>query len=273
MTGVYRLSELQHLGLDRDAVTQQVEAGTLHRVARGWYATEGASRLAVSAVRKRARVGCLPACKEYGLWTPAHEEHLIYPRSAGRPTRRDHWAKGPLPQGILFPVEDALFQVLWHHDAETALMVLESAVDKSLITVSAAWSLIAAAPKGKWRTLSFFDPGAGSGTETRVRLWLQQRRFPVETQVTIAGVGRTDLRVGRSLIVECDSTAHHSDPEEDRRRDLAARALGYDSLRLSYRQIMVDWEEIQAALTTLLRTRRHLEPPIPLGTQHPRKHR
>lgn len=143
-------------------------------------------------------------------------------------------------------------------------MVLESAVQKALLSDDDAHALIREASVHKRRTLQFFDGSAGSGSETRVRLFLQQHRFNVRPQQKIAGVGAVDLLVGKSLIIECDSAAHHTDHREDRRRDLAARELGYSTVRLSYSQIHRTWSKTQAKVLRILRTGKHLAPPSPL---------
>lgn len=143
-------------------------------------------------------------------------------------------------------------------------MVLESAVNKAMLTSEAAETLIREAPVHKQRTLKFFDGDAGSGSETRVRLFLQQHRFHVQSQQQIVGVGAVDLLVGRALIIECDSAGHHSDHREDRRRDLAARELGYSTLRLSYSQVHRTWSKTSAKLLRILRTGEHLIAPSPL---------
>ncbi|TBW20739.1 DUF559 domain-containing protein [Arcanobacterium bovis] len=65
---------------------------------------------------------------------------------------------------------------------------------------------------------------------------------------------------GISLIVECDSAAHHSQYDRyrnDRRRDLAALALGYHVIRLSYEQIWDTWDETQKVLSNTLKARIH----------------
>ncbi len=105
---------------------------------------------------------------------------------------------------------------------------------------------------------------AESGSETRVRLFLQQLNIPVAAQAVIDGVGRVDLLVGNNLIIECDSDEHHRSKEahhKDRTRDLAARDLGYQTIRLSYRQIWFDWDATRESLLTTIRTRRHLRGP------------
>lgn len=88
----------------------------------------------------------------------------------------------------------------------------------------------------------------------------------MRTQVSIAGVGRVDLLVGESLIVECDSEKHHAPGERyrmDRIRDLASRDLGYTTLRLRYDQIWYSWALTQRSLLAELATGRHRRPPVP----------
>ena len=142
-------------------------------------------------------------------------------------------------------------------------MVLESAVNGGRLHAAEARAMISAATQRNRRVLDFFDPAAESGSETRVRLFLRRHRFPVQSQVLIPGVGRVDLLVGRSLILECDSVAHHSDPTADRRRDLDSYALGFDTRRLSYEQVHVSWNSTQQALLSQLRSGHHLRPALP----------
>ena len=93
-----------------------------------------------------------------------------------------------------------------------------------------------------------------------MRLFFVKRGIPVQAQAEIAGVGLVDLLVGDRLIVECDSQAHHGETnyENDRRRDLAARDLGFTTLRLSYQQIWKHWPATQQSLIHEIRARRHL---------------
>lgn len=100
-----------------------------------------------------------------------------------------------------------------------------------------------------------------------VRVMLSSRGVPVRPQVHVPGVGRVDLLVGESLIIECDSEEHHAGIiDKDRRRDMMARRLGYTVVRLSWQQVWCTWEETRAFLADLIRTRRHLMRPRPLPT-------
>lgn len=259
--GVHSAAELLASGMSRKEIQAQVDAGRLIKVTRGWYASPLAHPTAVHAVRNQARVGCLTGCKAYGLWTPEHgQPHLIVGKGKAEVSPEWHRTQGPLPATPIYPLEECLAQAIRHHDPETALIVLESAVNLKRISVQDAEVLIAGASVHAQRTLRWFNAGAESGTETRVRLFLQRHRFPVQTQVWVTRWERVDMVVGRSLILECDSKQHHSEPEEDRRRDLLTRMMGYDTVRLSYDQVFRKWPETKISLLQMLRERRHLRP-------------
>ena len=266
LPGVMSLAHLRTLGYDWARIKGELGDGRLRKVSRGWYATPQAHVWELEALASGARVGCLSGCQLHGLWTPQHTEaHFIV--GVGSLSLGSTWHRSPghLPRLALYRLIDCLAQVIRHHSPEEALMVLESAVNKELLSTDVADILIRRAPVHKQRTLQFFDGDAGSGSETRVRLFLQQHRFTVRPQRQIAGVGAVDLLVGRSLIIECDSAAHHTDHREDRRRDLAARELGYSTLRLSYSQIHRTWSKTSAKLLRILRTGEHLTPPSPVA--------
>ena len=262
-TGVLSYQELRELGMSRTAIEHALARGVLMRVARGWYATTEAHPGVVSALKAGARVGCLTGCDLYGLWTPRHGQvHAVYPENRGvRP------AKGLVlhsstherfPRGIVWPLWDCLDQVARRHDAESALIVLESAVNLGQVTDADARSLISALPLKAARAMSLFDV-AESGSETRVRLFFQRRRVPVIPQAYIAGIGRVDLLVGDRLIIECDSREFHGPDRQviDRSRDLAAMDLGLERIRLSYPQIWHTWASTQVSLNRALQRRLH----------------
>lgn len=267
--GVISLAQLQHNGVHQQELEEMLAQGRLRRITRGWYATPLALPDAVRAVSLRARLGCLSGCKAHGLWVPEFNGiHLMVnpgiPVVTG-PGIHCHRLKTACSDAVA-PVLDCVAHAIHRHDAESGLIVLESAINKGLVPQSEATMLVAHAPKRKQRTLGFLDASSQSGSETRVRLFLQRRNVPVATQAQIPGVGRVDLLVGKSLIIECDSRAHHSSPrdlEEDHRRDLAALALGYRTIRLSYAQIWHTWNQTAEVLSAELATRQHLRHPAP----------
>lgn len=101
---------------------------------------------------------------------------------------------------------------------------------------------------------------AESGTESIARIKFQAAGIKVRTQVSIPSVGRVDLLLGDRLVVEIDSRAHHTDAvsyQRDRERDQRLAALGYIVVRLTYEQVMFDWDNTLARLLPIIRADRH----------------
>ncbi|WP_226532479.1 endonuclease domain-containing protein [Microbacterium paraoxydans] len=102
---------------------------------------------------------------------------------------------------------------------------------------------------------------ADSGLESLVRLRLHVLGIFVECQVLISGVGRVDFIIDGRLIIEIDGRQNHdgvSHRHKDLARDAAASALGLETLRFDFAQIVYDWPAVQSAiLTALARCREH----------------
>ena len=262
-------------GWTRHEIRVRLASGSLRRIARGWYDLGATSPDEHTAAASGTRIGCLTGLRDHGVWVPpTTHPHVIAPRWAETVTRvgvehelpRGHsWPRHAIVYGIL----DCLRQVLRHHDVETSLIVLESAVNLRKVPESVVLELIGERPPRRAVQLgSRLDPKAESGTETRVRLFLARRGYRVRSQVVIPGVGRVDLLVGESLIIECDSHVHHTGESayrSDRTRDLRAAALGYRVIRLTWEQVFLDWDVTQALLVEHLRARAYRHPTSPSG--------
>ena len=263
LQGIYSPGELRAAGVTRHQQELLVQAGELRRIRRGWYATDGADPLVERALKAGGRLGCLSGCRHHGVWVPPGSQlHVVYGRGTDPLPRKGfvaHPYSGPCPIGAVWPIGDCLRQVAGRHSVEDAMIVAESAVNLELVTEAEARWALGGLPS---KYLHYRDrlAVAQSGSETRVRLFFVRRRIPVRAQVKIDGVGNVDLLVGDRLIIECDSQAHHGETnyENDRRRDLAARDLGFTTLRLSYQQIWKQWEATEQSLIHEIRHRRHL---------------
>lgn len=254
--------QLLEAGYTRASIDDALERGVLQRLRRGWYAQLGALPDAISAVRAGCYLGCLSGCRAHGLWVPSlHQVHAVYPRGARTkaiPGVVLHPHQSAAPPTAVWPLEDCLEQVIRNHDVESALIVVESAVDKGLIIQDEAEAMVRATRHGDLRRYLSY---AKSGSETRVRLFFQQRRVPVRSLVQIPGVGEVDLLVGDRLIVECDSEAHHTSMANrfvDGNRDLNAHLDHYQRIRLGYLQIWTDWAATKVGLESTIRQRRHI---------------
>lgn len=102
---------------------------------------------------------------------------------------------------------------------------------------------------------------AESGIETMARYRLRAKGIRVRTQHEIPGIGRVDLLIGTRLILEVDGCRYHVDPdrfERDRERDRLAAELGYLVVRLSYQQVVYEWERAEESIMSVIRRREHL---------------
>ena len=262
--GIFSHRQLATNGWTKYAINAALNSGRLKRVTRGWYATASADLNVIRSLTHHGRLGCLSGCRFYGLWTPPTQAlHVVYGSNQHPKHGKGilfHYTNHAKPCAPIWSLLDCLDQVLHRHSTEEALIVLESAVNLGLITITDARRICYARPTYGKPALRYLNR-AESGSETRVRLFFQQRKVKVTPQVEIPGLGRVDMVVGDRLIIECDSQTYHSSPaqqERDRARDLIARDLGYDTIRLSYHQIWTTWETTQQSLLRELRRRRHL---------------
>ncbi|MFW6597643.1 endonuclease domain-containing protein [Propionibacteriaceae bacterium Y2011] len=252
---------------------EAVRTGAVEKVANGWYAVPGqAATDALRAVRLGGRLGCLSGAAFHGLWVPPTDElHLVMRRPGRRPVVDQRGGRVQVHPVRTWPsdqvactVADCVGQVLRHHDAETGLIVAESALNLGLLGMVELAELNRGLPARKQRVISRAVDNSQSGSETRVRLFFDRSGVPVRSQVPISGVGIVDLLVGNSLVIECDSRRHHtgeSNYHGDRRRDLRLHELRYTVVRLTWEQIFLDWEQTTQVLTGLIRARVHRRQP------------
>ncbi len=121
-----------------------------------------------------------------------------------------------------------------------AFVCTESALNRRLISRADLQWVLESIPKSRLGMLRSVEPFSESGGESLVSFHLRLARIPFRQQVVIADVGRVDFLIGDRLVVELDGAEFHTDTasfEEDRRRDAVLSALGYRTLRFSYRQI------------------------------------
>lgn len=297
--GVIHRSEISRLGIEPRQVRRWLASEQLRSVGT-WYITAEAPDDLVSLLAVGVRPTCLDAAALYGLFIPLHPGvHVYRPRTSPTSQDRPRTRMAPLrrradphtgelvsvryrderlqelvfhgPQCRMWPSNDPvpdLSQVLLHSGrclpVKKAAALFESALNKRLITEGELSGVIGALPSKVATPLSRVRGDAESGTETTVRWWLESLRVPVRPQVVIPGVGRVDLLIGNSWIIECDSRQFHDDPEQyhrDRARDLRLRAVGYTVTRLTWEQVFLQWEETEQMLLAVIRRRDHRRRP------------
>lgn len=293
-TGVFSIEELRLAGVGRGELRKRLLAGELISLARGWYAAADADPRVVAAAENGVKISCVTVCEMNDLWVPTASSgsvHVLAGRgvavnqiAANMSARlkdskiQTHRAQQALALAKLertrFKVRNSVVDSLGgalecavrFHDSETAQVLLESALNKRLVSMAGVEEVLERVPSWRSRRIHSVSALSESGSETRVAHFFRARNVQVRQQVQVNRWLRADILVGRSWIVECDSRAFHSlgkDYELDRRRDLELQRLGYRVTRLSYHQIWSDWENTKAALSAVLRRRQHARPPRP----------
>ncbi|WP_374947020.1 hypothetical protein [Agreia sp.] len=156
---------------------------------------------------------------------------------------------------------DALADAVQCQSEEYAVVVIDSALNKGLITLRELEAAFATLPRRCKRALSRSNGRSESGPETLVRMRLRALGIPVTVQVRISGVGRVDLVIGDRFVIECDSREFHTGSERyraDRRRDRTLIGLGYLPMRITYEMVMFDWAETERVILHRIRQRDHL---------------
>ena len=275
MWDVWTRAELRANGMSGRAITAAVRAGLLIRARRDRYLSPEAPSRLIQAVRIGGRLGCLSLLSVLGVFVwDSSTLHVHMERGASRmraPDSREralaprrtrdgvvlHWhrfAVGPMRATV--DIVDALAHAVRCQQPKHAIATLDSAVQKGLVTPDDLDDVFAALPSRFSVLRRFVDGRSGSGTESLVRLLLARLGCAVALQVSFAGVGFVDLVVDGWLVIECDSKAHHSSWDEQRRdyrRDLALARQGYCVLRLTAEDILYREDEVLTALRGLLR--------------------
>lgn len=276
--GVARTETFMASGLSRRQFRALVGHG-LRKLGRGWYATEEAHRDVQSAIQHGGRLSCLSALSLFHrAWSPPGQGvhvRLLEGTSRGRTKyprlpRAVHNCQSAGPQrmadfGPVDPPELAVPAAGQCTSAEYFVAVLDSLLHAKECTVEELAHWLRHTPSRIASLLDHTDV-AESGTESLVRFRLRQLGLPVRPQVWILDVGRVDLVVGERFVIECDSVGHHDSPgafHNDRERDLALAQQDYERLRLTYHQIVDDWDRALQAIMTIVSTGAHLRKRTP----------
>ncbi|MGB3707244.1 MAG: hypothetical protein WA934_17335 [Gordonia sp. (in: high G+C Gram-positive bacteria)] len=261
-SGVFRRTKLQE-AMPRAQVEKSLAGGNLRQLRHGWVATGDADPEVVRAVQIGGVLTCASALKRHGVWVPPTTKlHVRGSTSSVR--NHPAWCKQHgRPPKVTTAVDDlptALRHAARCLSTEAFVVVCDSILNRGLLTPSDLEAELGEAPKSVQQALSLVDGRAESGTETMVRLRLRAPNLELRPQVEVPYVGRVDLVVGTSLIIEVDGYDYHADPEQfenDRLRDLRARAIGYFPLRLTYQQVVYQWDIVGPLLTDLIRRGAH----------------
>ncbi|MDL9979090.1 endonuclease domain-containing protein [Microbacterium sp. ASV49] len=252
---------LASYGFTRRELADTVAHGEIRRIRPGVFATPTADIDVVAAAAHGGSLTCARALRAHGVWVQEDDEHPhVWLGASGRSHTHtgcacvEHYRPGTMHLGVT-EVEQALIHSYGCHGAEFFLAAFESAWNRRLIGASAIRRIRAALPHGARWLVDFARSDADSGLESIIRLRLYLQGISVETQVTLPDVGRVDFVVAGRVILEADGRENHDNPtnrHRDLRRDAAASALGFETLRFDYAMIIHDWPTVLTAILAAL---------------------
>lgn len=255
---------LRATGAPRRRIDDAVRTGRLIRVRKGRYVLPDLSPELVVAARLGGRLDCVSLLRLLEVFVLDRDRlHVQFDSGSSRlPPHgrvRAHWRVSAAPgDAIAADLIEALAQACRCQSPRAAIATLDSAWHLGLVDEDQLSEVFALLPRRYLVLRAHLDRRAESGPETLMRLLLRQLGCHVQVQVTIDGVGRVDLVVDGWLIIECDSEEYHADWESqkrDRRRDLAAAALGYTTLRPIAEDIMYHSDEVLTRVRSVLAAR------------------
>ncbi|WP_461167399.1 DUF559 domain-containing protein [Tsukamurella serpentis] len=263
--GVITRTELLAGGYSPREIRRALHSERLTLLRRGWYAETGADAEVVRAVTAGGGVSCVSALARHRVWVPESARGL-HVRLSERSRQRGHKGLrvcGPSIVAPIAPVDEvpvAVRAATGCVRGDALVAVLDSVCNRGLLQPGELAGLLRGSSRRVHRALLAVDGSAESGTETQVRLHLRRERLPHRTQVFIPGVGYVDLLVGRSLVIECDSRAHHAGDaiDTDRDRDLVLTTLGFEVLRVTYQQVFTRFPAVAAAIARKVAAGDHL---------------
>lgn len=264
-TGVYTRGQMLARWPRRE-IDRAIAAGELVNLRRRWWARRDADEEVVRAVRAGGVLTCTSALRKHGVWTPPTDRLHIRGNDA---TSRLHpdwcrlYGRQPAESDALDDLPTALLHAARCLPSEDFVVVCDSVLNNKSMSTTDLAVLFATHPKTVVRSLERCDGRADSGTESMVRVRLARQNLQIRSQVFIPEVGRVDFVIGRSMIIEVDGFEYHADPqtfENDRLRDLHARALGYHPIRLTYHQVVHQWSVVGPLLAEMIQRGDHRRP-------------
>ncbi|MEO6957567.1 MAG: DUF559 domain-containing protein [Antricoccus sp.] len=235
--------------------------------AAGVVSGENAHPEVAAAVGAGGVLACGSALRILGAWTmPDNKLHIRYSSDARRRfgSGCQVYAKDPPADLRVDPWAIALDCAAGCLSAEALVVAVDSLIQSGIAAYEDIEARVLKWPPGHATWWTACDGRSESGTETLTRFRLRSCGIDSIPQVVIPGIGRVDLLVGRRLVIECDSRAHHTGTlayESDRRRDRVLVARGFLVVRLSYHQVLYDRPSVLEDLLTIVRRRDHLQRP------------
>jgi hypothetical protein len=252
--GVVRAKHLAMAGVSNAQLQAALSRGDVARIARGVYASDGASPTLRAIRALPAEPACVSAAMLAGLWIVRAPEqpHVAVPHSRTYPGFHSH--RTASPPTLL----DSVVMAMRCLPEPEGLAVVESAIALGKVPMPAVRARLGGRSNARERTiLSLVVPHSQSLLECLARYILRKAGFHVESQVNVPGMGHLDLMVDGQLGIETDGAEYHMDKlsfEEDRRRWNVTTRLGIPTLVVSYSLVRHRPDEFVALVRETLRS-------------------
>ena len=273
-------AELTAAGVSATALKRQIADGAVLRIRRGWFALPSVPTDVIRAIRVGGSLGCVSGATLHGTWKPAdirlhtmvrNDARAIMDPESGVATSPAgmsdkvvvHWTARISAQDSrgLMPIVDCLVQTIACQPADIAFAVVESALNRQLVSRMQWDELWRRCPASSRYMLKMARADAGSGNESIFRFRMSGLGVAMQSQIWVSGVGYVDFLIGDRLIVEIDSEKHHGGREarlRDIQRDATAAALGAVTLRFDQSQILYDWDYVEATVLAVIERGDHM---------------
>jgi very-short-patch-repair endonuclease len=262
---------LRSRGLGPAQVAKALREEHLWQVHRGWYAEPGTDAQLIRAMRVGGRIGCVSALRLYGAWCPPDQGlHIAMPASSsGRrlAAARDagkaddvtaHWGSKLSSQEWTLGVSDferALGHAIECQPTHYTVAILDSLLFRRLTTASVIERVVSRNAAHHSDLLVSIDGRSEEGIESMARHRLREAGITAVPQVAVAGVGRVDLLVGETLVIELHGREFHATERgfvRDRTRRAQLQAAGYTVLEFTYAQVLYDWDRVLRTVLSAL---------------------
>jgi very-short-patch-repair endonuclease len=251
--GAARRTDLLRAGVPERALHRSVAEGRTKRVGHGTYALPWAPPEVGLAALFRAHLGCVTACKHWGLpvWEDHDLPHLVVGRhrSFARRDKREcsqvvvHYTSAPTPARTWVPVAQAIDQARWCTSPVGQLVIVDAALHVGLLCLGDLQHFETRDTRRRAWLCRMASGAAESPLETVARVAIVSAGLRVKEQVIVPGVGRVDFVVEDAIAVEVDGWEFHKGRdafERDRARDRLLLARSVPVMRFTARELRTD---------------------------------
>ena len=167
------------------------------------------------------------------------------------------------------PLEECLAEMLACVPELDALCALDSArelvewrVERPQILDDLGFARLLERLPGPLRKVALrSSPSSQAIAETVARERFRVSGIPATPQVALPGGYWADFLIGERLVFEVDGEGPHSQPgafDRDRGRWAWLKAIGYNHISFSHRQVLHQWESVESTIRMLMARGAHL---------------